>query len=406
MLKFQQMSAFLKPDTIIPANDLDRLAILYKHEILDTPAEQTFDKIAILAAQIFDTSIAFVSFVDKERVFYKANIGPFQDIDVLREHSLCSFAILKDEVTVISDTFEMAGLLENPFVSGEEGIRFYVGAPLKTFDGYNLGTVCAMDSVPHQVSAKQIQMLEYLSSVVMDELEQRQKTKSAIRLQTDLINMVVHDLRQPVTSSLLYLELINGEKNLASIHEMSAKVFGLTHTIHQKLNELLNISQIENGNLQLNIEPQDISGILTQVIQNFDIRARQKKQRIIVIGECSHKLQVDRARVTEIFENLLSNSLKYSHADSEVIILVKKDEKYVTVEFRDQGLGLDQDDMKKLFVKFARLSSIPTGKERSNGLGLSIVKILVELHKGKVWATSRGKNKGSSFFVAFPVTPQ
>lgn len=105
----------------------------------------------------------------------------------------------------------------------------------------------------------------------------------------------------------------------------------------------------------------------------------------------------------EVFENLLSNAIKYSYPDSEITVAALEQENYAVVEFRDQGQGLSDSDMKNLFRKFTKLSAVPTGKERSNGLGLSIVKTLVELQKGKVWASSPGKNKGSSFFVAIPL---
>lgn len=113
-------------------------------------------------------------------------------------------------------------------------------------------------------------------------------------------------------------------------------------------------------------------------------------------------INLDKARMKEVFENLLSNSIKYSHTNTEITIFTKELDNGVLVEIKDQGQGLNEADMRKLFTKFAKLSSVPTGKERSNGLGLSIVKTLVDLHKGKLWASSEGKGKGASFFVWLP----
>ncbi len=112
----------------------------------------------------------------------------------------------------------------------------------------------------------------------------------------------------------------------------------------------------------------------------------------------------DATRLQDAFGNLLSNALKYANPDTAVHIYVKETEnKEVLIEFKDQGQGLLPEDMDRLFVKFAKLSATPTGKEHSNGIGLSIVKMLIELHKGKVWAESEGKDKGASFFILLPI---
>jgi len=214
--------------------------------------------------------------------------------------------------------------------------------------------------------------------------------------------MTVHDLRQPVTSSLLYLQVMREQNEISTLLQMSSKVASLIKKIDHTLNGLLNVSKIENGNLQLEFESCDIEGMLKQQIAHFEMRATQKNQRIFLTAANCPPINADKARLIEIFENFLSNALKYSAPGAVVNIILTRTEKDILLEFKDQGLGLNEEDMQKLFVKFAKLSASPTGKEKSYGLGLSIVKILVELHQGKVWATSEGKNKGSSFFVSFP----
>jgi signal transduction histidine kinase len=187
------------------------------------------------------------------------------------------------------------------------------------------------------------------------------------------------------------------------VKDMSTKIKACIGDITERLEGLLQLSQIEEGTFELNIEEASLWEILHAVKNNFDLLARQKKQSILIKGDESLRLKVDRARIQELFENLLSNALKYSYPDTEITILVRKETNTAIVEFRDQGQGLNEKDLKKLFTKFAKLSSKPTGKERSSGLGLSIVKTLAELHNGQVWASSEGKNKGASFFVSLPL---
>lgn len=400
------MDKYCKPASIIPNDDDERLKKLNGYEILYTPPEEAFDKIATLAAQIFGTPGAFITFVDKEKVFFKSNISLLEGNEVERNDSLCSLAILENQQTVFNDTHQIPDLLESPHVSSPGGIRFYAGSPLRTADGFRLGTLCVTDSVPREATQEQLGMLDTLSSVVVDQLELRLAARKAIRVQTDLMNITVHDLKGPVSNiSLLSDLIIKRAPENEDVQLLAGKMKLSAGDVMGRLDSLLNLSEIENGDIKVNVEPVDLSDIISQVKKNFDLQARQKGQQIKVEHKVPSPIIVktDPNRTKEVFENLLSNAIKYSYPDSEITVVLSQDGENVLTEIRDQGQGLSEADMQKLFRKFTKLSSFPTGKERSNGLGLSIVKTLVELQKGKVWASSKGKNKGASFFVALPV---
>lgn len=397
------MNSFQYPKSILPENEKERLLKLHAYDILDTPSENTFDKIAILAAQIFNTPIAQVTFVDQDRVFFKTNISPLQATEIDRKDSFCSVAILQEEVTLIKNMLDVPELLNNPFVVMENGVRFYAGAPLKTTEGHQLGTLCVLDIQPREVTSDQLKMLETLSSIVMDELELRLASRKAIRVQNDMMNRIVHDLKNPNTTIALSAELIKRKStDSKTVLDFAERITQSANRVLSSLNNLLDISQVESGNLQLKLEEVKIFDVLNLVKRNFDLLASKKKQEIIINCKCESTMLIDAVRMQEAFENLLSNALKYSENGTTIAINVSTNEKGLLVEFKDQGQGLIETDMEKLFTKFAKLSAVPTGKEHSNGLGLSIVKMLVELHKGKVWAISDGKNKGASFFIFIP----
>ncbi|MBC7616393.1 MAG: GAF domain-containing sensor histidine kinase [Pedobacter sp.] len=397
------MSSFQFPTSIFPENENERLLKLHTYDILDTPSENTFDKIAILAAQIFNTPIAQVTFVDQERVFFKTNISPLKATEIDRKDSFCSVAILREEVTLIENMLDVPELVNNPFVTMENGVRFYAGAPLKTIEGHQLGTLCVLDTQPRAVTPEQLKMLETLSSIVMDELELRLASRKAIRTQNDMMNRIVHDLKNPNTAIALSAELIKRKANDPKIvADFAHRITQSANNVLTSLNNLLDISQVESGGLELKLEEVKILDVLHIVKRNFDLLASNKKQNIIVRCKCDTSILADARRMQEAFENLLSNALKYSERGTDIYINVSAKENGLTIEFKDEGQGLTAADMEKLFMKFARLSAVPTGKEHSNGLGLSIVKMLIELHKGKVWANSDGKNKGSSFFIFIP----
>ena len=398
------MNNFTVPNSIIPTNELERINKLHAYDILDTPAEYTFDKIAILAAQIFNTPIAQVTFVDRERVFFKTNISPLQATEVKREDSFCSVAILREEITLIENTLDIPALIDNPFVAMPNGVRFYAGAPLRTSEGLNLGTLCVLDTKPREVTQEQLKMLETLSSIVMDELELRLATRKALRTQTDMMNRIVHDLKNPNMTISLAAELIKRKADDPKIvTDFADRIKNAANNVLNGLNNLLDLSQIENGDFKLDIKEVNIVDILNVAKSNFELLAKNKEQSVKINCNCSPLIFGDSARLQEAFENLLSNALKYAHKNTEVAIIVRLDDHQLVVEFKDEGQGLNQEDLNKLFVKFARLSAVPTGREHSNGIGLSIVKMLVELHHGKVWAASEGKNKGASFFISLPL---
>lgn len=399
------MSSFQFPSSLIPTNEEDRIHKLHSYDILDTPAEHTFDKIAILAAQIFDTPIAQVTFVDRERVFFKTNISPLAATEIARRDSFCSVAILNENVTLIENTLDIPELIDNPFVAMENGVRFYAGAPLRTTEGLQLGTLCVLDTQPRDVSPQQLKMLETLSSIVMDELELRLASRKALRTQTDMMNRIVHDLKNPNTTISLSAELIKRKADDPKIvADFADRIKTAANNVLTNLNNLLDLSQIENGSFRLNMSEVDILETLTTVKKNFELIANQKKQNIKISCNCRSLILADATRLQDAFGNLLSNALKYANPDTAVHIYVKETEnKEVLIEFKDQGQGLLPEDMDRLFVKFAKLSATPTGKEHSNGIGLSIVKMLIELHHGKVWAESEGKDKGASFFILLPI---
>ena len=398
------MSNFKIPSSLIPDNDSERLQKLHAYDILDTPTEKTFDKIAILAAQIFNTPIAQVTFVDQDRVFFKTNISPLAATEVKRADSFCSMAILNSDVTLIENMLDVPELTSNPFVTMQNGVRFYAGAPLKTPEGLQLGTLCVLDIEPRIVTPEQLRMLETLSSIVMDELELRLATRKALRTQTDMMNRIVHDLKNPNMTISLAAELIKKKADDPKIVlNFAERIKNAANNVLGGLNNLLDLSQIENGDFKLNISEVNLLHVLELTKTNFDLLASQKKQQINISCSCNSVVLADPTRLQEAFENILSNAIKYSHPETAIAINITRTESDMIVEFKDQGQGLLPEDINKLFVKFARLSAIPTGMEYSNGLGLSIVKMLAELHKGKVWAESDGKDKGASFFFSIPI---
>lgn len=139
---------------ILPPNETKRLDALIRYEILDTPAERTFDDFAFLAATICDTPMAAMSLVDASRQWFKARIG-LDAPETPRENAFCAHTILGQDVMIVEDAASDKRFAENPLVTGEPRIRFYAGAPLLDGKGNALGSICVIDRQPRSITPQQ-----------------------------------------------------------------------------------------------------------------------------------------------------------------------------------------------------------------------------------------------------------
>jgi len=163
----------------IPPDEQHRLAALRRYQILDTPPDGAFDRVAALAAELFSTPIAIISLVDHDRIWFKSHHG-LEVRQIGRDSGLCASAIMQTEAWLVNDASRDPRTLANPLVAGDFGLRFYLGLPLRTHDGFSLGTLCVIDREPRAVSERQIAQLGHLAAVVMDQMELRLSARRAV----------------------------------------------------------------------------------------------------------------------------------------------------------------------------------------------------------------------------------
>ncbi len=160
------------PVTASPDDEELRMAAVRRYDILDSPPDGAFDRITQLAAKIFNVPIATITIVDHDRIWFKSKHG-IDAVEIGRDPGLCASAVLEYEPWVVTDASRDPRTLENPLVRGELGLRFYAGAPLKTADGYNLGTLNIIDREPRELSDDELEILKMLADLVVDEMELR-----------------------------------------------------------------------------------------------------------------------------------------------------------------------------------------------------------------------------------------
>lgn len=251
---------------------------------------------------------------------------------------------------------------------------------------------------------------ELARALSIAEAEQR-RAEEANRFKTELLSIAAHDLKNPLQSIIGFAFLIQESAESSVVTQRYATTIqNAAQRMIKLINELLNTTAIDAGKFTLTPFPCSLGELASVVIAANLQQANQKQQRIDFHAEPNCIAEVDVERIREVFDNLLSNAIKYSPIGKTIWIRVFRttasdDDPMPVIRFtvRDEGQGLTEEDMKKVFGRFQRLSARPTGGESSTGLGLSIAKQLVELHNGKLWVESEGKDKGATFITQLPI---
>lgn len=383
--------------------ETERIKALKKYEILDTPPDGSFDLFTKLAAKLLDVPIALISLVDTDRIWFKSRYG-LDASQIDRDPGLCASVILSDEIYLVEDAITDIRTLANPLVAGGFGLRFYAAVPLKVKEGYNLGTFCVLDKKPRQFTALQKEILQSLGNMVIDQMELRLAARTAICNQNQALSIFTHDLKNPLASIVTAAELIKDEKsNPQAIDDMCNLISKAGRKMTNTINKLLETAREEACEINLRFAKLDFAELIKNVVTTNRILANKKNQKLKINTETHPFVLADENKLTEIADNLINNTIKYSQKNKNIIITVKERNNHAVLEVCDEGPGLSEEDKKNLFQRFTKLSAQPTGEESSAGLGLSIVKALVEAHDGIVWAESEGKDKGSKFVVEIPV---
>lgn len=168
-------------ETVVPGNEVERLKALRRYQILDTPPEPAFDRVAEMAAGFFHVPMAGVSLVDEDRVWFKSRFG-IEIKQTARDAGLCSSAMLSQEVYYLRDAASDERAVGHSFVK-DFGIRFYAGAPLRTQDGLSLGTLWVLDQKPRDLAPGEAEILKALAALAMNQLELRLYGDEIARLQ-------------------------------------------------------------------------------------------------------------------------------------------------------------------------------------------------------------------------------
>ncbi len=230
------------------------------------------------------------------------------------------------------------------------------------------------------------------------------KQSRLYQLQSNFVSSVSHELKSPLASIQLYLETLKYQK----VSSEEAKDFveimlSDTERLSGLIDNILESSKSDPKSMQLQFTLVDIV-LFSQEIIGHHKKLFEEKQCQIKLKFNSHvKVNIDAKAMRMVFNNLIANALRYSHAGTTLIIEVRLDQKYCIIDFIDQGFGFEKKELKKVFKKFYRVQNKETQNLEGAGLGLYISRQIIMNHKGKINAFSEGQGKGTRFMVRLPV---
>jgi signal transduction histidine kinase/response regulator of citrate/malate metabolism len=236
------------------------------------------------------------------------------------------------------------------------------------------------------------------------------RLRRANEFKSEILGTVAHDLKNPLGVILGRAEMLNElaamePLPLPRIQDQLGHIRGSARQLTEMVNELISDAMMDTLDIAIRHEPIDLAAMLAEIVVSNRALA-EKKQQTIHLASPPHQIwNCDPDRLREAVDNLLSNAIKYTPVGGRMELSMSVDDGCIAISVKDEGPGLSKDDMARLFGRFQRLSAKPTGGESSTGLGLSIVKRIIELHGGSVSAESDGPGQGATFIIRLPMAP-
>jgi signal transduction histidine kinase len=402
-----------------PIDEEKRLENLMSYKILDTGIEDELEHLTHLAAAMSESPIALITLVDKDRQWFKSRFG----LDLTETHrsmAFCHYTIMEDQVMEVPDATIDERFAQNPLVLGDPNMRHYAGAPLKTREGYRLGSLCVIDRKSKILTEAQKVSLSLLSEQVVRFFELKKKEHllesekqnleqiiiskdselSSVNLELNtFIYKASHTLRGPLATiqgiSDYGLERYSDNQDLFLLFNMITKTSkGLDIT----LSKLLEAVEIKNKPLEINLV--DLGDIKKEL---FSFKKFSRSSISFFANNIpENRIWTDKYLLLSILKNLVENSVNYKSLSRKLVvdIVFEKIGDKIKITIKDNAVGIPIDVQNNLFNLFFRGSHISKG----TGLGLFLVYKAVMRLNGEITFKSE-IDRGTIFYITFPIHP-
>jgi len=227
------------------------------------------------------------------------------------------------------------------------------------------------------------------------------------RLYDNFISSITHELKTPLTSIQIYLETLNSYEDISNkqIQSFIEKMHTETIRLNKMINSILEVGRLETSNATYNCLIMSADETLKAIWEDLRVQFNLEKGQFETSGNSRSQVVIDQTAVRLVFENLMDNSLKYSPDNPKIDIQLSDSDKHIQIRYRDYGNGVPQLQLKRIFKKFYRIADTRNPSVKGTGLGLYLVKGIVNFHGGTITASIPDDNIGLLYVIEFPRYP-
>lgn len=383
------------------ADEAARLAAVRRYEVLDTPPDGAFDRIAAVAARLCGTPIATITIVDVDRIWFRASHGLEVD-EIGRDPGLCASAILQPGPYLVEDAAVDPRTLDNPLVRGELGLRFYAAVPLTTHDGHRLGTLNVIDTEPRELSAEHLDILEDLAAVVVDELELRLEARRAVTREAQreaavfrdhLLSGLTHEMRTP-------LAVLHGVVAMQDVwdgeHGRTMRDVARRHVrqLDWLVTQFLEFGRLESGRVPaVRLDPVDASACVDEAVAVFSDRPG-----VVVHREEVPPVMADHRRTVQVLLEVLHHAIRANPDEGVHVEVSREDPDTVVIAVTDHGRSPSDDQLARLLASPRQRQ----GPDDRTTIGLYVARAVMEAQHGSLRA-GRAEGHGTRMLLRLPV---
>jgi signal transduction histidine kinase/DNA-binding response OmpR family regulator len=333
------------------------------------------------------------------------------------EASVCGAAMQSVERVVVEDVTrsELFAGQASLDVLLAAGVRAVQSTPLLSSAGQVLGMVSTHFSRPHRPNERALRFMDLLARQAADYLERkrvenalessREQLRQGDRLKDEFLAMLAHELRNPLAPignaiEILTREFATDSRAQGFMDMIRRQVIQLTRLV----DDLLDVARITQGRIQLRRRPVDLSSVITQAVETVEPQLLDKQHRMSVAISSSVPLYVngDFARLVQCVGNVLSNAVKYTDPHGEISVRARVEDAVIVIEVSDTGVGISPELLSRIFDLFVQSDRTLDRSQGGLGIGLAVVKRLVQMHGGEIHVRSAGLGHGSTFEVRLP----
>ena len=389
---------------IVPFNEKLRRAALKEYNIINTGPDEDYDNLTFLAAAMCEVPIAKISVIDREKIWNKSVYGTeYREID--RKNSYCDRAIHDDNSILILKKSENPEVFEAAKDVYQHEYSFYAGLPLHNPQGHAIAVFCIFDTEEKELSETQIKALHALAGQALKLFEFRKQKNKLYEVQNELkdkyrelekfASVVSHDLKSPLANIISLSELLKDEnkgKFDADTEQYLEFLMEASYSLRNYIDGILSFYRSDHV-MQKDYTNVDLRKLLKPIVDLYQVSEHIQ----IKYPDDVMLHNVNKAAITQVIMNLISNALKYNDKEIRKInINFAKNEEFYFFEVQDNGKGIPQDRFEEIFDLFTTLDTADREGNLGSGIGLATVKKLVESMGGSVSISSE-EGTGSTF---------